>query len=61
MAASATSVASEREVSHPVIDLQHEQRTGKHQQVHERAEQPDGGEQTAALAKCSPHLGAAIS
>ena len=36
---------------HPVVDLEHEQRAGQHQQVHEGAEQPDRGEPPAALAE----------
>ena len=41
---------------HPVVDLQHEQRAGQHQQVDEGTEQPDGDEQAAALGQGGANL-----
>ena len=37
---------------HPVVDLEHEQRPGQHQQVHEHAEQTAGEEEPAAFRQC---------
>ena len=45
---------------HPIVDLEHEQRAGQHQQVDECAEHPDRHEQAAALAKRRANLLAAV-
>jgi len=36
---------------HPIVDFQHEQRAGEHQNVAHAAEQPDGKEGTATGAE----------
>ena len=54
MPISVTNVASEREVSTPVVDLEHEQGPGQHQQVDEDAEEADRHEEMPVFRERRP-------